>query len=97
MPKNPKRPSEQSRRFMERAEEIGASASEGEFQRFFRRVVPEKKPPEEEASGVAARGETVPKKRSPAIRRALLREASHFLKSDTDDASSRARRFSYLA
>jgi hypothetical protein len=40
MPKKPKPFSEQSRRFMETADEIGASATEKEFERAFRRAIP---------------------------------------------------------
>jgi hypothetical protein len=42
MPRKPKPLSEQSRRFVERAEEIGANATEEDFERKFRQAVPPK-------------------------------------------------------
>jgi hypothetical protein len=56
MPKKPKPLSEQSRRFIERAEEIGAGATEEEFERHFRKAVPPKR-------GMPAARTTRPKKR----------------------------------
>jgi hypothetical protein len=44
MPRKPKPLSEQSRRFIERAEEIGAEASEEEFEHKFRMTIPPKRP-----------------------------------------------------
>lgn len=49
MPRKPAPLSEQSRRFIERAEEIGAEASEEEFEQKFRKAVPPK-----QVSGSAA-------------------------------------------
>jgi hypothetical protein len=42
MPQKPKPVSEQSRRFIERADEIGADATEEQFTRTFRKIIPPK-------------------------------------------------------
>lgn len=61
MPKKAKQLNEQSRRFMEFAEEVGACATEEEFERRFRRAVPAKT-----GHSQAARKRTLPRKPNPS-------------------------------